>query len=67
MTLEQKALTVGSYTGSFVSIVAGFNVADWGVVCGMMLGIATYVTNVYFKRQHLKLAREKFASEQITE
>lgn len=32
---------------------------SWGVVIGAVLGLLTLAANVYFKHQHLKLAREQ--------
>lgn len=55
-----------TYTGATISTVAaaphylfGLTLDEWslvGILFGMVMAFGGFVTNVYFKRQHLKLA-----------
>ena len=57
---QGKAATVVAYTGSGVSVMFGLTKDEWqviGVLGGLAIGIITYLTNVYFKNEHLKIAK----------
>lgn len=55
MTIEKTATAV-SYSASAVTTIAGLSINEWVAVGGLLIGIATFVTN---KHQHLKLDRER--------
>ena len=51
----------GLVGGGMAVRVFGLTVDQWtvlGIVVGMALGVIGYATNVYFKRQHLRLAEK---------
>lgn len=52
--LEQTA-TTGAYGASGVSVFMGFTVDEWGVigvVVGIVLAVATFAFNVWFKMRY---------------
>jgi cytochrome c biogenesis protein CcdA len=57
-----KTSTFVIYGGSGASILGALTPGDWqiiGVVGGILLGLAGFAVNVWFKWQHLKLARDR--------
>ncbi len=56
-----KSSTLAIYGGSSTSIMFGLTSGEWqilGVVGGILLGLAGFVVNVYFKHKHYKLAEK---------
>jgi tetrahydromethanopterin S-methyltransferase subunit G len=50
--------TKASYTTTAGSIIFGLTINEIGVLIGIVLGIATYVTNLIFRLKHLSLERD---------
>ena len=42
----------------------GFSVNEWGVIVGIVLGILSYATQLYYKRKELRM-KEKFYASKI--
>jgi hypothetical protein len=53
----EKSTVAAAYWASFVTTVNGLSINEWVAVGGLMIGVATFLTNLWFKREHLKLAR----------
>ena len=60
-----KAATTAQYTGSAGAVVFGLTPGEWqivGVIGGLVIAFLGFLVNIsvniYFKRQHLLLARE---------
>lgn len=56
----EKASTAMQYGGSGVAVYFGFTPDQWqviGVIGGLAVAVAGLLVNVWFKAQHLKLAR----------
>ncbi|WP_414617121.1 phage holin [Zhongshania sp.] len=53
-----KASTVVSYTASAVTTVAGLSINEWVAIGGLLIGVATFATNVWFRREQIKIQRE---------
>lgn len=47
-----------AYTVSGVLVLLGYTLNDIAVILGMVLGIATFFLNWYYKHQTLKLQKE---------
>lgn len=45
-----------------VTTYFGFTVNEWGVIVGIVLGILSYVTQLYYKRQEMKLKKRYYDS-----
>jgi hypothetical protein len=52
-----KTTTI-SYTSSFISVVFGLTFNEFVAFLGFLVGVATFITNLWFKWQHLKIAKE---------
>jgi hypothetical protein len=53
-----KVSTAASYTASVVTTVAGLTINEWVAIGGLMIGLCTFLTNVWYRRQQLKIQRE---------
>ena len=59
-TLEQIT-RAGSYTIATGTVIAGFTLNEWGVLFGIILGLATFLVNVGIKRRMLRLREKEVA------
>ncbi len=46
-----------SYSTSAVTTAAGLSFNEWVALAGIVLGISTFVVNLWYKRAMLKIAR----------
>jgi hypothetical protein len=61
----EKASAAVAYTGGGTAVYFGLSPGEWqalGVIGGILIGLAGYLTNLYFKHQHLKLARRNLVA-----
>lgn len=57
--LITKAANATTYVGAGGSIFSGFS-ADWvGVISGIVIGVLGLLVGIYYKQQHLNLARQR--------
>lgn len=54
-----KAASVATYGGAGSAIFFGLTANEFGTVCGVVIGLVGLVANIWFKHQHLKLARKE--------
>lgn len=47
------------YAGAGAAVFFGLTLSDWGFLIGILIGIAGFIVNVYFKMQTKKMEREK--------
>lgn len=62
-----KVGTGAQYVGGGSAFVFGLTPSEWsviGVLGGLFIGALGYITNTYFKAQHLKLAKAKAAEDE---
>lgn len=59
----EKSNVVTAYSASLTATVAGLSINEWVAVGGLLIGVATFLTNIWFKREHLKLARKQHNGE----
>jgi hypothetical protein len=57
--LATKASSVATYGGAGSAIFFGLTANEFGAICGVVIGVIGLVANIYFKHQHLKLARKE--------
>lgn len=57
--LATKASSVATYGGAGSAIFFGLTANEFGAICGVVIGFIGLVANIYFKHQHLKLARKE--------
>jgi hypothetical protein len=54
-----KASSVATYGGAGSAIFFGLTANEFGALCGVVIGFIGLVANIWFKHQHLKLARKE--------
>lgn len=54
-----KAASVATYGGASSAIFFGLTANEFGAICGVAIGFIGLVANIWFKHQHLKLARKE--------
>lgn len=58
--MEMDKYSTPSYVTNFVGILFGvITLQELGVIVGIILGVATFITNLYFKRKQEKRAQEE--------
>ena len=55
--MSDKPNVVASYSAASVTTIMGLSINEWVAVAGIALGLATFITNVYFKYAMLKIQR----------
>lgn len=58
-TVAAKAASVAQYGGGSVAFLGGMTANEIAAVGGLVIGLIGYFTNLWFKAQHLKIARER--------
>lgn len=56
-----KASAVATYGGAGSAIFFGLTANEFGALAGVAIGVVGLIANIWFKHQHLKLARERAA------
>ena len=59
-----KAASVATYGGAGSAIFFGLTANEFGALCGVVIGFIGLVANIYFKYQHLQLARDQYGNSQ---
>jgi hypothetical protein len=54
-----KATSVATYGGAGSAIFFGLTANEFGALCGVVIGVIGLIANIYFKHEHLKLARKE--------
>lgn len=57
--LISKTATTATYTGSASAVIFGLSANEFAAVAGVLIALAGLVVNIWFKAQHLKIARQK--------
>lgn len=56
-----KHATVTTYAASSGAVFFGFNANEFAAIAGVLIALITFLVNLWFKWQHLRIAREKAA------
>ncbi len=64
-TIAERAATAATYGGSASAVFFGLNAAEFAAVAGVAIAFAGFLANVWFKHQHLKLAREQAVARKL--
>jgi hypothetical protein len=59
-----KTASVATYGGAGSAVFFGLSANEFGALCGVIIGFVGLVANIWFKHQHLKLAREQHGNSQ---
>ena len=52
-----KVSSVATYGGAGSAVFFGLSANEFGALCGVIIGFVGLVVNIWFKHQHLKIAR----------
>lgn len=65
--VSAKVASAATYGGSGAAVLFGLTANEFAAIGGVVIALCGLVVNIYFKHQHLKLARESAkADEQET-
>jgi len=59
-----KAATAATYGGSGAAVLFGLTANEFAAISGVVIALIGLLVNIYFKHQHLKLARESAKAEE---
>lgn len=62
--ITAKAASAATYGGSGAAVLFGLTANEFAAIGGVVIALCGLVVNIYFKHQHLKLARESAKAEQ---
>lgn len=54
-----KVASVATYGGASSAVFFGLTANEFGTLCGVVIGLVGLIANIWFKHQHLKLARKE--------
>jgi hypothetical protein len=57
--IAAKTASVATYGGAGSAIFFGLSANEFGALCGVIIGFVGLVANIWFKHQHLKIARKE--------
>jgi uncharacterized membrane protein len=55
--LTTKVASAATYGGSSAAIIFGLTANEFAAISGVVIALVGLVVNIYFKQQHLKIAR----------
>lgn len=55
--ITAKAASVATYGGSGAAIIFGLTANEFAAISGVVIAVIGLIVNIYFKHQHLKIAR----------
>ena len=55
--ITTKAATAATYGGSGAAVFFGLTANEFAAVSGVVIALCGLLVNIYFKHQHLKIAR----------
>lgn len=54
-----KVNTAVSYTASAFTTLWGLSINEWVAIGGLLIGLGTFLTNLWFRREQLKIERAR--------
>ena len=55
--VSTKIASVATYGGSSAAVIFGLTANEFAAVSGVVIALCGLLVNIYFKHQHLKIAR----------
>ncbi|MFA0055109.1 HP1 family phage holin [Vibrio echinoideorum] len=56
---EEMTTSSTKFWAGFTTFFGAFSVNEWGVICGIVLGIASFILSWHFKSKNHKLLRDR--------
>ena len=57
--MSEKVATAVSYSASAITTMAGLTINEWVALGGLCIGLATFLVNLWYRHQLLKLQRQQ--------
>ena len=57
--MSEKIATAASYSASVVTTITGLTINEWVALGGLCIGLATFLVNLWYRHQLLKLQRQQ--------
>jgi len=57
--MSEKIATAASYSASVVTTLAGLTINEWVALGGLCIGLATFLVNLWYRHQLVKLQRQQ--------
>jgi len=57
--LAGKASSIATYGGATSAVFFGLTANEFGALCGVAIGFVGLVANIWFKYQHLQVAKKE--------
>ena len=54
-----KASSLATYGGATSAIFFGLTANEFGAICGVVIGFVGLIANIWFKYQHLEVAKKE--------
>jgi hypothetical protein len=54
-----KAASVATYGGAGSAVFFGLSANEFGALCGVVIGFVGLIANIWFKYQHLEVAKKE--------
>jgi hypothetical protein len=54
-----KASSVATYGGAGSAVFFGLTANEFGAICGVVIGFVGLIANIWFKYQHLEVAKKE--------
>ncbi len=61
IVIASKAATTATYGGGTTAVFAGLTANEWGIVVGVIVGVAGVILQWYFGYEKLKLQRHLYS------
>jgi uncharacterized membrane protein len=55
--LTTKVASAATYGGSSAAVIFGLTANEFAAISGVVIALIGLIVNIYFKQQHLKIAR----------
>ena len=62
--ITTKAATAATYGGSGAAVIFGLTANEFAAISGVVIALVGLLVNIYFKHQHLKIARASAKSDE---
>ncbi|WP_020411007.1 phage holin family protein [Hahella ganghwensis] len=57
--MPEKSAVMTNYAASAITTMAGLTFNQWVALGGLLIGVATFLVNWFYKQKHLELSREQ--------
>lgn len=59
VSVAAKTASVATYGGASSAVFFGLTANEFGAICGVVIGFVGLIANIWFKYQHLEVAKKE--------